>query len=126
MEGSRPAADVVNALLDRTAAILRPGLTAEELAGLRRRLLVKGRELAEQLAALMAGLTPKATDLLEARPGETPIERTRRYLDLVDGRIKAITAGRYGTCSGCHAPIPYVRLAEVPWMDLCTSCAAPA
>jgi len=59
----------------------------------------QGRELAEKLAALMTGLTPKATDLLDARPGETPIERTRRYLDIVDRRIKAIAAGGYGGVS---------------------------
>jgi DnaK suppressor protein len=98
------------------------GLTADELARLRRRLLVKGRELAEQLAALLAGLTPRATDVLDARPGETKIERTRRYLDLVDGRIKAIAAGRYGVCDGCGAPLPYVQLDALPWLDRCTAC----
>jgi len=71
----------------------------------------------------MAGLAPKATDLLDARPGETPIERTRRHLDLVDGRIKAIAGGRYGQCERCAAPIEYVQLAELPWADSCRACA---
>ena len=117
---------VVSVLVDGAAAMLRPGLTPDEVAGLRRQLLLKGRDLAEQLAALMAGLSPSATDLLDARPGETPIERTRRYCDLVDARIKAIAAGRYGRCTSCDASIPYVQLAEVPWMDLCTDCGAAA
>ncbi len=72
----------------------------------------------------MAGLSPSATDLLDARPGETPIEKTRRYLDLVDGRIKAIAAGRYGVCEGCGAAIPYVQLDALPWLDRCNACRA--
>jgi RNA polymerase-binding transcription factor DksA len=125
MEKPRPTEEVVTAVFDAIPSFPRPGLTADELAGLRRRLLVKGRELAEQLAALMAGLKPKATDILDARPGETPIEKTRRYLGLVDGRIKAIAAGRYGRCAGCDSLISYAQLAELPWMDLCAVCAAP-
>jgi RNA polymerase-binding transcription factor DksA len=99
--------------------------TTDELARLRRRLLAKGRDLAEQLAALMAGLKPKATDLLDAKPGETPIEKVRRYLDLVDRKIKAIAAGTYGHCEGCGRAIPYALLAELPWMDRCPACSAP-
>jgi RNA polymerase-binding transcription factor DksA len=100
-----------------------PVFTADELARLRRRLLAKGRELAEDLAALMAGQRPKATDLLDARPGETPIEKVRRYLDLVDRKIKAIAAGSYGRCAGCGTPFANVELAEIPWLDRCRSCA---
>lgn len=103
-----------------------PLFTTDELTRLRRRLLAKGRDLAEQLAALMAGLKPKATDLLDAKPGETKIERTRRYLDLVDRKIKAIAAGTYGHCDGCGTAFPYVLLAELPWMDRCRACAASA
>ena len=99
-----------------------PALTADQLATLRRRLLMKGQELAEDLAALMAGLKPKATDLLDARPGETKIEKTRRYLELVDRKIEDIAAGRYGRCARCGEPIPYVRLAELPWAEACGAC----
>jgi RNA polymerase-binding transcription factor DksA len=100
--------------------------TDEELTRLRRRLLAKGRDLAEQLAALMAGLSPRATDLLDAKPGETKIEKVRRYLDLVDRKIKAIAAGSYGHCEGCDAPFPYAVLAELPWIARCPTCSAPA
>lgn len=103
-----------------------PIFTADELALLRRRLLVKGRELAEILAALMAGLSPGATDLLDARPGETKIEKVRRYLGLVDRKIKAIAAGSYGRCEGCDAAIPLAQLRELPWMDRCPACSASA
>jgi RNA polymerase-binding transcription factor DksA len=103
-----------------------PLFTTDDLARLKKRLLAKGRDLAEQLAALMAGLKPKATDLLDARPGETPIEKTRRYLTVVDRKIKAIAAGTYGSCEGCGKAFPYALLAELPWMDRCSACSAPA
>lgn len=121
--GARRRITIVDSHLEMAAP---PLFTADELAHLRRRLLVKGRELAEILAALMAGLSPKATDLLDARPGETQIEKVRRYLGLVDRKIKAIVAGSYGRCDDCDAAIPAAELAELPWMDRCRACVASA
>jgi RNA polymerase-binding transcription factor DksA len=121
--GARRRITIVDSHLEIAAP---PLFTVDELAVLRRRLLAKGRELSEILAALMAGLSPKATDLLDACPGETKIEKVRRYLDLVDRKIKAIAAGNYGRCEGCDAPIPPALLAELPWMDRCPACAASA
>jgi RNA polymerase-binding transcription factor DksA len=101
-----------------------PLFTQDELGRLRRKLLAKGRDLAQELSELMAGLKPKATDLLEAKPGETRIERVRRYLDLVDRKIKAVAAGRYGLCDSCATPIPLVQLNELPWLERCAGCRA--
>jgi hypothetical protein len=95
-----------------------------ELALLKRQLLLKGRDLAGQLADLLAGKKPKGADLLKAKPGETPIEKVRRYLNLVDRKIKAIAAGTYGHCEGCDVALPYAHLAELPWMDRCAKCDA--
>jgi hypothetical protein len=99
-------------------------LTADELRSLRRPLLKKGGELAEILAKLLAGEKVRIDDLLAPRPGETPIEKARRYLAVVDRKIKALDAGTYGACDECGAAIPYVYLAELPWMDTCRACAA--
>ena|ERR1041385_5179584 len=99
-------------------------MTAAELESLRRALLRKGSDLAEKLAALMAGKHVQVDALGPTKPGETPIEKLRRYLALVDSKIKAIAAGTYGHCDRCHAEIPYVELEQMPWADRCTACAA--
>lgn len=99
-------------------------LTTEQLALLKRRLLNKGRDLAEKLSAMMAGKTVTLEEILSPKPGETKIERLRRYLDIVDGRIKAINAGTYGNCFLCNAPLSYVELEQMPWAQYCAACAA--
>jgi RNA polymerase-binding transcription factor DksA len=111
--------------VDSELEVIAPALfTEEELARLRRRLLAKGRELAEILAELMAGQSPGAADLLDAEPGETKIEKVRRYLDLVDRAIKRVPAGKYGTCIECGRPLPRALLSEIPWTERCPGCAA--
>jgi RNA polymerase-binding transcription factor DksA len=99
-------------------------LSPEQLERLKRILLNKGRDLAEKLSQMMAGKTVTIEDILSPKPGETPIERLRRYLDLVDGRIKAINAGTYGNCFLCNAPLSYVELEQMPWAQYCQVCAA--
>jgi hypothetical protein len=99
-------------------------LTTDELATLRPRLLKKGAEVAEILSRLLAGEKVRIDDLLAPKPGETPIEKARRYLAVIDARIKALAAGTYGSCDQCDSPIPYPYLAELPWMDTCRACHA--
>jgi RNA polymerase-binding transcription factor DksA len=99
-------------------------LTPEQLATLKRTLLNKGRDLAEKLSQMMAGKSVSIPELLAPKVGETPIERLRRYLDLVDGRIKAINAGTYGACHLCNAPLSYVELEQMPWAQYCAACSA--
>jgi RNA polymerase-binding transcription factor DksA len=99
-----------------------PMITAAQVQSLRRRLLMKGRDVSDRLAALLAGQTPSATDLVDAKPGETPIERLQRYLALVDRQIHATVDGSYGRCRGCGEPFSYESLAELPWAELCLRC----
>ena len=99
-------------------------LSPEQLERLKRLLLNKGRDLADKLSQLMAGKQVSIQELLAPKVGETPTERVRRYLDLVDGRIKAINAGTYGTCFLCEAPLSYVELEQMPWAQYCAACAA--
>ncbi len=100
-----------------------PELSASEVQLLKRALLRKGHELAVILADLLAGKEPVSLQALitGGKPGETPIERTRRWLALVDGRIKAIAAGTYGRCDTCAAPLPFVELEQLPWAEACRS-----
>jgi DnaK suppressor protein len=103
-----------------------PPLTPEEQHTLKRQLLKKGAEINEKLVALLNGQSPKIDDLLTAKPGETPIERLRRFLALVDGRLVAIRNGTYGKCESCGAWLPFQQLHEVPWIDTCADCARKA
>jgi RNA polymerase-binding transcription factor DksA len=99
-------------------------LSTGELASLRKALLKKGAELADKLSRLMAGEKVKLDELLSPRPGETPIEKARRYLALVDRKIKSIDAGTFGRCDACGAALSYPELDGVPWMETCRACAA--
>ena len=101
-------------------------LDADQLAGLKKALLAKGRDLADKLAQLMAGKRVQVEDLLAPKPGETPIERIRRYLGEVDRRIKAIAdrPASYGRCDFCDAPLPFAELEQLPWADRCRACAS--
>jgi len=123
---AEPSVETVGAHASVALADSDAGLTVVELAALRRTLLGKGRDLAEELSLLLAGLTPGATDILDARPGETRIEKTRRYLTLIDKKVKEIGAGVYGRCGTCATPIPYRMLAELPWMETCRTCTLAA
>jgi RNA polymerase-binding transcription factor DksA len=99
-------------------------LTDDQVQTLKRQLLKKGAEINEKLTRLLNGQKVDMAALLgAAKPGESPIERLRRFLTLVDGRIQAIRAGRYGRCESCGAPLPFDHLQQIPWIDTCADCA---
>jgi RNA polymerase-binding transcription factor DksA len=101
--------------------------TPEQVQVLRRRLLKKGAEINEKLTALLANQTVDLDSLLgRGKPGETPIERLRRFLGLVDGAIQSIRRGSYGRCITCGDGLPFVDLEQVPWIDTCRACARQA
>jgi RNA polymerase-binding transcription factor DksA len=103
-----------------------PPPNAEQIQRLKRQLLDKGAEIN---AKLMDILDHKRVDVSEliggGKPGERPEERLRRFLDLVDGRLRAIRQGTYGRCERCGDGLPYEHLRQVPWIDTCQKCAVP-
>lgn len=101
-------------------------LTAAQLQQLKRQLLKKGSEINEKLTALLNGQSPKIDDLLTAKPGETPIERLRRFMKLIDDNLIKIRNGTYGKCETCGAPLPFTALEQIPWIDTCADCARKA
>ena len=104
-----------------------PPPTPAQIHFLQRRLLRKGGELAAILAELLAGERPDVMRLLgRGKPGETPIERTRRFLRLVDERLQAVHAGTYGRCVQCGDGLPFAQLEQAPWIDTCEACARKA
>jgi RNA polymerase-binding transcription factor DksA len=101
--------------------------TPEQVQVLRRRLLKKGAEINEKLTALLANQKVDLDALLgHGKPGETPIERLRRFLALVDGAIQSIRRGSYGRCLSCGDGLPFPDLEQVPWIDTCRACARDA
>jgi len=108
---------------------MRPAPTDEQIQRLKKQLLKKGAEINEKLTKLLNSQKPDATGLSSfgpSKPGETPIERLRRFMRLVDGQLVAIRAGTYGRCVGCSDGLPYEHLEQVPWIDTCQACAAKA
>jgi len=50
------------------------------------------------------------------------IARAEEKLKYLDEAISQLEAGTYGTCVGCHQPIPIERLIAVPFALCCLSC----
>jgi RNA polymerase-binding protein DksA len=50
------------------------------------------------------------------------IARAEEKLKYLDEAISQLEAGTYGTCVGCHQPIPIERLIAVPFALYCLSC----
>lgn len=102
-----------------------PPPSPEEIARLRRQLLKKGAEINDKLVRLLAGAEVKLDELLgKGRPGETPIERLRRFMKIIDDSLGAIRDGRYGRCQRCGDGLPFAHLEQIPWIDTCTRCAS--
>jgi RNA polymerase-binding transcription factor DksA len=103
-----------------------PPPTAAELQQLKRQLLKKGAEINEKLTRLLNHQTVDVGELLGGgQPGETPIERLRRFMAIIDARLVAIREGRYGICEQCGDGLPFSHLEQIPWLDTCQRCAAP-
>ena len=101
-----------------------PGIDPKQLDRLTRRIIAKGSEINEALTALLAGETVDVDRLMgRGTPGETPIERLRRFLALIDERLLAIRQGRYGRCERCGRAFLFPELDEVPWATECRECA---
>ena len=96
-------------------------LTDDQLQTLRKQLLKKGAEINEKLTALMNGLNPTIHDIISGNPGETKIEKLRRWLNMVDKKIKQIPKGEYGKCEQCGAELTFEGLTQVPWAEVCPS-----
>ena len=82
--------------------------TDEDLEALAAR---ESREIAEDAATGTVG------DLLSRLQGQERYE-----LDEIDAAQARLEAGLYGTCEGCHHPIPLARLRAVPAARFCTIC----
>jgi DnaK suppressor protein len=53
-------------------------------------------------------------------------DSARVELAQVDGALRRLASGRYGTCAACGEAIEPERLAAVPYTDRCRACAESA
>jgi len=82
-------------------------------------------EVNQALTEMLAGQrTTLATLKLpnERKPGETPLERLRRYFDTMVRMQQRSTTDELGLCVDCGAPIPVLALIEHPWRERCEPC----
>ena len=50
------------------------------------------------------------------------IARQEEKLRFVDEALSRLDSGKYGTCPGCHGPIPIERLIALPFAAYCVDC----
>jgi hypothetical protein len=100
-------------------------ISPEEVQRCKRLLLKKGSEINEKLTRLLNNQQVSIEGLMGGgKPGETPIERLRRFMKLIDDNLKRIRDGSYGKCVTCGDALPFAHLEQVPWIDTCQKCAA--
>ncbi len=85
-----------------------------------------------KLTSMLASQNAKLLDLKlphERKPGQTPLERVRAFLDQISDAQKRLAAGpeaqpAYGHCVDCAAALPLQVLDEAPWAERCAECEA--
>lgn len=109
-----------------TLLMMQTQLDERQIRQLHQQLLKKGTELNEKLVQLLSGERVELESIVSARPGERPVERLRRFLDLIDSKIQATrrdSPNSYGFCELCGTQLPFSELEQMPWAERCRSCA---
>ena len=104
-----------------------------------RLLQARRRDLAKELDRLTAApRDPIASVSFGKRIGDGTTEAVERISTTavarglsatateVDRALERLSAGTYGTCERCGAPIPEERLEAIPWAGRCVSCSGAA
>ena len=63
-----------------------------------------------------------ATATLDREIDYTLEENSEHVLGEIEGALKRIEEGTYGTCVNCGKPIAEERLAAIPWATYCIDC----
>jgi RNA polymerase-binding transcription factor DksA len=102
-----------------------------KLNGFRAALVKKMGDVNAELERLLSNQkgtlgTMKIPGLGGASDQEDPIDRLRKYLELLKKQVAHINKkdGLYGRCEHCGAPLSEPELSELPWADACRGCAA--
>jgi DnaK suppressor protein len=94
-------------------------LTQPQRATLETALLVRGRQLREEIGE------DRLADL-NAEPEAAALARDVVELREVESALERMQAGSYGNCTDCAAEIPLPRLQATPWALRCKACQAKA
>ena len=71
-------------------------------------------------------LAETATATLDRELDYSLEENSEHVLNEIDGALRRIDEGAYGTCARCGRQIPEERLEARPWASLCIDCAREA
>ena len=67
-------------------------------------------------------LAETATATLDREIDYTLEENSEHVLGEIEGALKRIEEGTYGTCVNCGQPIAEERLTAIPWATYCIDC----
>lgn len=88
----------------------------------RRKVLDKLGDVSGRIERLLAGQDITLADVPlphEADPGESPLERLRRFKGVLQAALDGLARGGAPRCLRCGRAIPDVALDELPWADTC-------
>jgi DnaK suppressor protein len=105
---------------------------------IKRRLEAKRDELRDQISSLTEAhpqpvdpieandpptdFEEQAVDFLEIQQEQSLLVNEQALLTQVEGALKRIEDGTYGTCTNCGRPIPEKRLQAIPWAERDVQC----
>ena len=92
------------------------------LAAERDRLRLVLSEEVEHPKVAHGAQTAAATEVTESQRGQQMRERDELHLSQIEGALKRIDAGSFGTCQSCGNPIALGRLEALPWAADCIDC----
>jgi DnaK suppressor protein len=94
------------------------------LEGERDRIRLELSEEVEHPRVAHGAQTAAATEVSESQRGQQLREREQLHLVQIEGALRRIEAGVFGTCQTCGKPIAPERLDALPWATDCLDCHA--
>ena len=94
-----------------------------EFAGI---LKQKRAQAAQDLEKVLSGQNLTLGEILlphETEGGLTPLEKARRYLQVMGDAYERSKTPAYGLCAKCGAELSETELRGMPWADRCRACA---
>jgi RNA polymerase-binding transcription factor DksA len=106
------------------ATTIRPAVPSRQPSAIRMELDQQRRFRMEQLQELTADAAEAIATADDPRLQVTRVLQlaARSALAEIEGALRRLEQGSYGTCERCTQPIPWERLEVLPMAGLCTPC----